>query len=201
LFASQPAESAESPVPADGRVAFLGRMTRLKGGDLLIRAVHDAAQRLGAPVPLLMMGDGPQRMEWESLAARLEVPCTFSGWVSGRRRWELLRRCSVAALPSIWPEPFGLVGLEAGAVGVPTIAADVGGVREWLRDGTNGILVPAPASPASFGAALARLLSDPTAQRRLRAGATRMASEMTVARHVDRLEPVLRAVDRRAMAS
>ena len=191
LFATHPADPKDSPVPDEPSVAFLGRMTRLKGGDLLIRSAHHASKRLGRPVPLLMMGDGPQRVEWEALAASLGVPCVWTGWVSGPRRWQLLRGASAVALPSVWPEPFGLVGLEGGALGVPAIAADVGGVREWLRDGVNGVLVPAPASAESFGNALAGLLADRTAQRTLRAGARRVASEMTVARHVDRLEPVL----------
>ena len=62
--------------------------------------------------------------EWEALAARLHVKSTFPGWLDGDARQAWLARASVAALPSTWPEPFGLVGLEAAAAG----RAD-GGVR------------------------------------------------------------------------
>ena len=97
----------------------------------------------------------------------------------------------MVALPSLWPEPFGLVGLEAGALGVPAIAVDAGGVRQWLREGINGIAVRQPASERSFGDALASLLGDRDALAAFRDGAYRVAQEMTLAAHVDRLEPIL----------
>lgn len=185
-----------SPVPLDattvGRVGFLGRMTALKGGDLLIRAAQHAAGRLGRPVPLVFAGDGPQRAEWQALAVQLRVPATFTGWVSGEARWDALKDCALVALPSVWPEPFGLVGLEANALGIPAVAPAAGGIGEWLRDGVNGVLAPAPIAPDTFGDALAGLLADPARLQRLRGGALTTAAAMTVAAHVDRLEPLLR---------
>jgi len=199
LFTSNEPATKPRPVPAEPTVAFLGRMTPLKGGDLLVRAVHEASARLGCGIKLLMIGDGPARPAWEALARALDVRGAWTGWVTGETRWQLLRSVSVVALPSIWPEPFGLVGLEAGALGVPAVATDVGGIREWLRDGTNGVLVAAPASPETLGEALARVLGDATDLRRLGAAAHRMAAEMTVARHIDRLEPVLCLTARRSV--
>jgi glycosyltransferase involved in cell wall biosynthesis len=198
LFSCVP-EGDPSPAPAEPCVAFLGRMTSLKGGDLLVRAAHSAATRLGRRISLLMIGDGPQRPEWQALALALDVPCTWTGWVTGTYRWQLLQSASIVALPSVWPEPFGLVGLEAGALGVAAVAADVGGIREWLREGENGVLVPSPTSPESFGAALANVLGDASRLGRLRDGARRVASEMTIGRHIDRLEPVLRGASLRGV--
>jgi glycosyltransferase involved in cell wall biosynthesis len=166
-------------------------MTSLKGGDLLIAAVDIAQRRLGRRVQLVMAGDGPQRREWEAFARRLNVTSTFPGWVSGDDRLAWLLRASVAALPSTWPEPFGLVGLEAGAAGVPTVAFDVGGISEWLRHDVNGVAVPAPPSAETFGEALASLLGDPRRLATLRAGARRLADGMPLATHLDRLEPIL----------
>lgn len=179
---------------AEPHLAFLGRMTALKGGDLLIRAVRHATVRLGQTIRLTMVGDGPQRQDWEALARELSVPCTFTGWVPGDDRWRLLATASVLAVPSIWPEPFGLVGLEAGNMGVPAIAVDVGGICEWLRDGVNGVAVPSPASPRSFGDALASLLGDRDRLRALGEGARRVALEMTLDAHVDRLESIFENV-------
>ena len=96
----------------------------------------------------------------------------------------------------MWPEPFGLVGLEAAALGVPAIATDTGGIRDWLRDDVNGVLVPAPASASTFGERLASLLSDPTRLSALGAGALDRAREMSVEAHVSRLEPILRGARR-----
>lgn len=200
LFPTHMAGHPPMPPPQMPTVAFLGRMTRLKGGDLLLAAVRHAAGRLNRGVALLMVGDGPQRDKWEALARRLDVPCTFTGWIDDDRRWQLLRGSSVVALPSTWPEPFGLVGLEAGALGVPAIASDVGGVREWLRDGVNGVIVPAPLSAQSFGDALAALLADPARQALLRRGAQRVAAEMSVGSHVDRLEALFRAVAKKSLS-
>ena len=199
LFTTRPVSDRPSSHDGD-RVGFLGRMTRLKGGDLLVGAVRHATRRLGRPIALTMIGDGPQRADWEAQATRLGVPATFTGWMTGSARWDLLGQCAAVALPSVWPEPFGLVGLEAGALGVPAVAADVGGVRQWLRDGVNGVLVPAQATPESFGDALARLLGDRGRARELGEGARRVSREMTVTRHVDRLEPILRAAAMRADA-
>jgi glycosyltransferase involved in cell wall biosynthesis len=191
LFPTHALDAGVSPGPADPHVVFLGRMTKLKGGDLLIRGVRHAVARLHSPIRLTMAGDGPQRQEWQALARRLGVPCTFTGWVNGAERRTLMRSATVVALPSLWPEPFGLVGLEAGAVGVPAIAVDAGGVREWLREGVNGVAVRQPASGRSFGDALASLLGDRDTLAALRGGAYRVAQEMTLAAHVDRLEPIL----------
>lgn len=189
------------PPSSHPHVAFIGRMTALKGGDLLIRAARRASDRLGTPVRLTMMGDGPQRTEWESLARELGVPTVFTGWVEGAARWPLLTDVSLLALPSVWPEPFGLVGLEAGAVGVPAIAVAIGGIGEWLRDGINGVAVPGPPSPQSFGDALAATLADADRLAVLRAGARRVADRMSLASHLDRLETIFDGVVSTALAS
>ncbi|MCQ6458653.1 glycosyltransferase family 4 protein, partial [Vibrio parahaemolyticus] len=68
-------------------------------------------------------------------------------------------RAQFVVMPSRMPEPFGLVGLEAMAAGVPVIASDVGGVREWLEDGRNGIAVPF-GDAAAMAAAMDRLATD-----------------------------------------
>ena len=196
LFTTRPVELSPRPVPAEPHVVFLGRMTMLKGGDLLVRAVAAASGRMGRPVQLTMIGDGPQRPEWEALARRLGVQACFTGWIDGESRWPLVERASVLAIPSVWPEPFGLVGLEAAALGVPAIAIDTGGVSEWLHDGVNGILVPAPATATVFGGRLAALLSDPRRIAGLGAGALDQARAMSVDAHVARLDVILRGAAR-----
>jgi glycosyltransferase involved in cell wall biosynthesis len=178
--------------PAGFRILFLGRMTAIKGGDVLIRAVADASEALGRPLPLTMAGDGPQRAGWERLAARLGVDATFAGWVDDDGRAALFRAASVLAVPSVWPEPFGLVGLEAGVFGVPSIAFDVGGIDDWLADNVNGWLVPGdPPRADDLAAALARAASAPETLARMRVAARRIAEEMSLERHVDAVERVL----------
>jgi glycosyltransferase involved in cell wall biosynthesis len=173
-------------------IVFLGRMTVLKGADILIRAVADASTRLRTSIELVLVGDGPQRPECERLAARLGVAATFCGWLKGDVRWDWVRRATLLALPSTCPESFGLVGLEAAALGVPAIAFDVGGVRQWLRPGETGFLVPAdPPRASRFADVLVEALGRPAALVEMGARAVAAAREMSLDRHLDRLEEIL----------
>jgi glycosyltransferase involved in cell wall biosynthesis len=190
LFAAElPAEAA--PTPAEFRALFIGRMTSLKGGDVLIRAAARAGRRLGFSVPVTLAGDGPARAEWQALAGSLDVSAEFPGWVDTARRAELFRAASVVVVPSVWPEPFGLTGLEAGAFGAAAIGFDVGGIGSWLRDGENGWLVDARQGTDGLARALVDARAHDATLRALRSGARRMAEHLTIGRHVDVLEQVL----------
>jgi glycosyltransferase involved in cell wall biosynthesis len=187
-----PAEPA--PPPADFRLLFLGRMTRLKGGDVLVRAVARASEAVGRTIPLTLVGDGPQRAEWEALARSLGVDAEFPGWVDADERARHFRAASLLAVPSVWPEPFGLVGLEAGAFGVPAVAFDVGGIREWLREGENGWLAPGdPPTADGLSRLLVRALHERSAVDAMRPAARETAMRMSLAAHLDRLERLLSA--------
>jgi glycosyltransferase involved in cell wall biosynthesis len=195
LFAPPVRAEATDSAPGRGEpqaVLFLGRMTPLKGGDLLIEAVAQASRRLGRALRLTLGGDGPERDKWQALALRLGVDARFPGWLDAAGRDAAIRRATLVAVPSVWPEPFGLTGLEAAAMGVPAVAFDVGGIREWLTDGDNGLLAPAsPPDPSALADAIARALSDPSMLARLSDGARRRAAELTLERHLERLEPIL----------
>ena len=197
LFAGRRASPAHPSVPAS--VVFCGRMTTLKGGDVLIAAVADASRRLGAAIPLAMIGDGPQREAWERRALQLGVASRFTGWLSGDALWQEMGRATLLAVPSTWPEPFGLVGIEGASLGVPAIAFDVGGIREWLRPGENGYLVPAsPPRATALGRVLAGALVDP-ATAAMRVSALRVAGELSLTRHIDGVEPILLDARRRVV--
>src|SRR5262249_20339333 len=71
LFPSLPL--THSANDSNDTVLFLGRMTTLKVGDVLVRAMPEVASSLGRPVRLVMAGDGPQRAGWQQLASRLRV--------------------------------------------------------------------------------------------------------------------------------
>jgi glycosyltransferase involved in cell wall biosynthesis len=171
-------------------VLFAGRMTSLKGAELLVRAVAAANRRATISMRLVMAGEGPERPRVEALARSLGVKASFPGWVTGPARVDLFRAASVVAVPSLWPEPFGLVGLEAGVFGVPAIAFDVGGIPEWLRDGVNGRLVRERSAEA-FGKVLAEVFGNDADRERLRAGARRIAATFTIEAHLRIVEQVL----------
>jgi glycosyltransferase involved in cell wall biosynthesis len=104
----------------------------------------------------------------------------------------LYRRARVVAFPSVWDEPFGLVGLEAAAHEKAVVAFAVGGVVDWLRHGETGIAVP-NRDAAAFARALDELLGDAERAAALgRRAKQHVADAFSRDRHLDRLEAVLR---------
>ena len=193
LFPTTSAPSGPRVAPAQPTVLFLGRMTTLKGPRVVLEAVAVASRRLGRAIAVVMAGEGPERESLAALARQLGVEATFPGWVSGGDRDALIRRSTVIAVPSLWPEPFGLVGLEAALHGVPAVAFDVGGIPEWLRDGINGRLVREHGDASAFGHALADVLDDPALLAGFERGALDVASEMSLEAHLRLLESALSA--------
>ena len=142
LFPTGSAADPEPPAPRpfSGRVLFTGRITALKGWPQLAEAVPRAAAELGRPLTLVVAGTGPDRAAFE--AASRGQSAEFLGWVEADRREAEMRAADVLAVPSVWPEPFGLVGIEAGGVGLPAAAFAVGGIPDWLHPGLSGESAP-----------------------------------------------------------
>ena len=160
-----------------------------KGVDFLLTALA----QVEAPFRAVISGTGPHRewLEQKRFEDRVEDRVHFSGWVSSGAVETLYARAAVVICPSVWSEPFGLVGIEAGAHGKPVVAFDVGGIREWLDDGENGFLVPRKDTLA-MARAVDRLLADPALAARLGESGRRMAAEdYPRVKHVDGLERVL----------
>jgi len=182
----------DSPIPS---LLFLGRMTKLKGGDLLLRAVGLLKTRGFTPLSIVMAGDGPQRLAWERLARRLSLRVQFPGWLNAVQRSEALRRATLLVVSSVWPEPFGLLGLEAAQRSVPAVAFDVGGVREWLVPGVTGCLAPgSPPTAAGLAETIITALSDRQRLQDWGEAAKRRAAEMSLSAHLERLEQIFSAV-------
>jgi len=149
-------------VPDDAVV--LGIAARLipgKGHDELVEAVG-RAERDGAPVRLLVAGEGPRRSALEALAASSARPgvVSFTGFVDDVRAF--MNGCDVVAFPTLpeLGEGFGLAALEAMAVGKPVLATAVGSLPEVVADGETGVVVP-PGSIDALYAALSGLVQDP----------------------------------------
>jgi glycosyltransferase involved in cell wall biosynthesis len=135
-----------------------------KGIDLLLGAL---AQCRG-PWRAVIAGSGPAEgwLRAKARAEGLEGRVHFAGWQTPGAMETLYARCDLVAFPSVWDEPFGLVGLEAMAHSKPVAAFDVGGVREWLVDGETGLLAPRRDVPA-LARVLESLLADPGRSRRM----------------------------------
>ena len=149
-----PADGARAPVP---HFAYLGRLKRYKGVDLVIRAFA----RLGRPEAVLeIAGKGDHEPALRRLAASLDLGerVRFLGFISEDEKLALLRRSWALALASP-KEGWGITNLEAAACGTPVVASNSPGIRESVRDGETGLLVP-HGDVAALAAAMERLAGD-----------------------------------------
>lgn len=124
-------------------IVFAGRLHASKGPHLLIKAM----QRIfldHEDVVLDIIGDGNFKNELLALIKQLEIPSDkiiFHGWLNHHQTIEHIKKSYLLAFPSIYPEAFGIVGIEAMMCSKPIVAFDVGGVSTWLKDKINGFLV------------------------------------------------------------
>jgi glycosyltransferase involved in cell wall biosynthesis len=177
------------------RLLMMGRMMTNKGGQMLLDAMPSIAKGLDRPVSLLLAGDGPCRAKWEEQAESIRkstgADITFSGWLTDSAREGALAEADLLLLPSLWPEPFGMIGVEAGHYGVPTVAFRVGGISDWLEDGVNGCFASGdkPSAP-NLADAVIRCLSDESRFEAMRAAAVLVGQRLTIQNHYADLKSV-----------
>ncbi len=160
--------------PAGHRILFVGQVIRGKGVDLLLQALA----RVDGPWDLDVVGDGNARPGLEAMVRDLGLGdrVRFHGFVASEGLAPLYDAARIVAVPSRWPEPFGMVGLEAMHRGRPVVAFAVGGIPDWCLDGETGLLAPDRDVPA-LADRIGRLLRDDGLAGRLGARAREVASE------------------------
>ncbi|MFI7500459.1 glycosyltransferase family 4 protein [Streptomyces sp. NPDC049687] len=182
-----PRTAMPQPVKEGGALLYVGRLERVKGVHVLL----DAFRLLLAALPgatLDIVGDGADRAALEASAADLVAAgrVRFRGWVSPDAVSGALAASSVVVIPSVWPENFPTVALEALQIGRPIVASRVGGLPELVGE-DNGALVPAGDAPA-LAEALRPLVGDLELLRRLGDGSAARAERYDVERFLDALE-------------
>lgn len=171
---------------------YAGQVIRGKGVDVLLRALA----LLTVPFECVILGEGSHRAHCERLCEKLNLQTRvqFKGYVPPEQLQGFYSDASVAVMSSVWPEPFGAVGLEAMRYGLPVVAFDAGGVRDWLVDGHNGFLVPRM-DRAQFATRIEQLLRDKTLARKLGEHGRRFAREkFNFATYIDGLEAMFSEV-------
>jgi glycosyltransferase involved in cell wall biosynthesis len=145
--------------PIPGRILLIGRIAESKGVETLIDAVCSLNKKIDWS--LVIAGDGYHMARVKAIVAArgIEDKVNFAGWVSGDPKVRLLHEASVVALPSFWPEAFGIVGIEAMACGRPVVAFDVGGIQDWLEHEVTGYLAT-PGDTKSLAHGIENILSD-----------------------------------------
>jgi glycosyltransferase involved in cell wall biosynthesis len=154
---------------------FVGRIETYKRLDVLLRAFGAVCDQ-GVDARLVIAGTGDaldrvrQLVDELDLGGRVDLP----GFVTEEEKVRLLQQAHAVVQPSD-KEGWGLTVIEANACGTPVIAADAPGLRDSVRDGETGLLVP-PGDEAALAAALRRLFQDPALRERLGTNAVSWAS-------------------------
>jgi colanic acid/amylovoran biosynthesis glycosyltransferase len=186
-------EFAPPEVRPDSKVVlFVGRLVEKKGCHHLIEAMADV-QAQCADAVLVIIGDGPMRERCETLAKSHRIRCRFLGAQDSSvvRGW--MEKARVFCVPSIVAangdaEGFGIVFIEAQAIGLPVVSTRSGGIPEAVQDGQTGLLVEENDQRA-LAQAIHRLLSDEELWNRFSiAGRRRVVERFNLASQTNRLE-------------
>jgi len=189
LFRKYPADAgAETVSPAAGepgpfQFLYVGRLTRDKGVHVLLEAF--AAVHAACPGARLVIAgssffaNAPKTSYEQGLAlqaAPLSASIAFTGFIPHGALRFMYSQADAVVVPSIWQEPFGLVGLEAMSSEACVIATRVGGIPELVADGQTGLLV-APGDARALAAAMTRVMQDLGLRQRLGRAARRSVLE------------------------
>jgi len=180
-------------------VLFAGRLEPEKGLFQLLDSFKLVLKKIPEAI-LLIAGEGCLENE---IAARIKDrgltnSVELLGLINKQQLAEWYGRVRVVAVPSLWPEPFGLVGPEAMAFGVPVVASGTGGITDWLEDGRNG-LIANPLDKEAFAAAIVRLLEDEILYQSLSRNALQTAERFQIDKYIDSLEKLyLEAIEEKS---
>ena len=172
---------------------FVGRLERLKGVDIAIRALAQLHERGHSDVRLLVLGEDSRegdesemdrlKQVAESVSVRNAVD--FVGSVAHHELPYFYAAADATVMPS-YSESFGLVGLEAQACGCPVVGSGVTGIRSVVRDQVTGFLVDGD-NPADYADRIARLLDEPELARQMGRRGQLLAQRFSWGRTADRL--------------
>ncbi|HVO55125.1 MAG TPA: glycosyltransferase family 4 protein [Solirubrobacterales bacterium] len=171
-------DPALARLPEEPFVLYFGDVTEDKGVGALVEAYRQLPE--GRP-PLVLIGrrliEGVEEVPGVVALDRVAHPVAI----------EALRRAAFTVAPSLLPESFGIVALEAAAAGKPTIASALGGLADVVVDGETGFLVPA-GDVGGLRGALERLAGDSALRQRMGEAARARAAEFGPDRIVPRFE-------------
>ena len=171
-------------LPKQEFMLFVGDLRPIKGLDVLLKA-YAALQNV---MPLVLIGKA-----WP------DTPVDLPQNVLVLHNWpnyavmEAWRRSAIALVPSVWPEPFGIVVIEAMAGGSPVIASRIGGIPEIVVDGESGLLV-APGDAVALQRAMEQLLGDAALRERMGQAAKLRSRDFEASTVVPRIEEVYQQV-------
>jgi len=182
---------------ASPRILCMGRLTRQKRVDVVLRAMRSVLREF-PDARLDIVGQGPDRARLEQLAWSLNLAyhVRFHGYVPGSARDQLAAQAWVAVCPSAF-EGWGVTAVEASARGLPVVASNVHGLRDSVRDGETGLLVPVD-DPTAFANALCSLIGDEEARARMGVAGMAWAARHSWDHSADQMSTLLTQLTRNA---
>jgi glycosyltransferase involved in cell wall biosynthesis len=173
-------------------IIYAGQIIRGKGVDVLLESLALVKSNFEC----IILGDGSHRAYCEELSKKLGISdrVKFQGFVPQEQLKDYYRECSVVVLSSVWPEPIATVGLEVMRYGLPVVAFDAGGIKDWLIDRVNGFLVPWMDRPA-YAEAIDKLLQDKNLARDMgQRGLMIVSDKYNFDHYIDGLEDLFKRV-------
>jgi glycosyltransferase involved in cell wall biosynthesis len=146
-------------------IVVVGMLNENKGQRWFVDALDRIVDRIpGAVLHFAGRGGLAKGLVETAKKKGLRDRVVLHGYLDRKRLYVLYRQCQIVALPTVWPEPFGRVPLEAGMARRPVVSFKVGGLPETIRHGVTGFLVEA-GDCDGFIDALGRLSDDPALRR------------------------------------
>ena len=137
-----PANLETIPPPSFDKntIIFAGQIIRGKGLDCLLHALGSVKTEF----KLKVLGSGSAQEQCEKLVLKLNLQdkVQFLGFIPHENMASYYQDASIGVVPSVWPEPFGAIGIEFMRHGLPVIGFDSGGISDWLKDNETGYLIP-----------------------------------------------------------
>jgi glycosyltransferase involved in cell wall biosynthesis len=162
------------------RLLFVGRVSKEKDLDVLAESFQKLRQE-NLPVQLSIVGHGP----YSAALAELLPEACYTGYLSGAELAKAYASSEIFVFPST-TDTFGNVIIEAQAAGLPVIVSDVGGPRELVNDGVNGIITKGR-DVADFTAAVRRLVQDKELRNRMGAAARESVADRKLAARISEI--------------
>jgi len=148
--------------------------------------------RAAISLPLVVVGDGPERQTLEAEARSANIDIRVLGWLDRHDVWTWMRHATLMAFPSYGPESLSRVLIEASALGVAIAAMDTGGTRDIIKPGETGLL---STTVEAFAGDLAKLAHDERLGLALGAAArTHARARFATSSVVERIEQVYRGL-------
>jgi len=171
-------------------ILFVGGLHEHKGIHILLNAFKSLTE---PNVLLHIVGQGPLAELVSSFASQ-DKRVRYYGFIPpGEELWRLYAKANLLVFPSTWLEPLGIVSIEALSFGTPVIASAIGGIREVIQDGYNGLLFK-PGDVEDLTRTLKRALSDTELLRKLGKNARESAQRYNLESHIESLLKVYEEV-------